>query len=649
MSPNRAPSHSDSSRVSTRRVSSQEPPRSSQFSATPAFLRSVQLGCKRIPNNIEARRSIFSQFLDEIDDMLSARKDSLSFMNASISVKDVLSTADLFERVYQSLMPVCHRKPQGQFFTPLHVAKEMVDLFLDAIIDTQPLVLDPACGTGILLHTLATHTMKRGMKLASLQGLDKDPLMVRATRLSLKRLEYADTAYGTDATINEGDFFELRPDRLFDAIITNPPYVKNNQIENRESIREHVKRVSNVILPKTAPLSSYFMLAYKSLLRDEGLLVGIFPSEFLNSGYGVPIKAFLLKEMQLDVLWQPAPSDFAFDTGMSSALVIRARSKPDCISEKHDEAAAIEFRAGDLRHHPDTQSVFIKRSVLVDDLDPREKWLKFFLGTSSSLAGDIDGIPLIKLGDIASVTRGIATGHNDFFAMSQETREKYQLNADEVKHVVTKAAHCRYLEFNEHDLKLLGEQGRRMLLLSIDSNLEASEGANSYLRLGEEREVNTRYLARHRKNWYRLEKRKTPQLFVKVFSRRSPRFILCSAACTYLTAFHGIFLNEDVGGIRLAKSLILWLESSEASDLLDACFRVYGGGLNKLEPRDVEQIPIPPLHRVSEPLLDKGEQLFDDLDARMRNGTPFNLLQKEIQPFIESLRTEFGIRDFGNT
>ena len=88
-----------------------------------------------------------------------------------------------------------------------------------------------------------------------------------------------------------------------------------------------------------------------------------------------------------------------------------------------------------------------------------------------------------------------------------------------------------------------------------------------------------------------------------VFSRGAFRFVLNAARALHLTAFHGLYLHTTPGGAAV-DALMRFMGSAAGQRSILAQTRIYGGGLRKLEPRDVAAIEIP--RRLAEALTPSG-------------------------------------------
>ena len=121
-----------------------------------------------------------------------------------------------------------------------------------------------------------------------------------------------------------------------------------------------------------------------------------------------------------------------------------------------------------------------------------------------------------------------------------------------------------------------------------------------YLLIGRP-DVSDRYLCRHRKPWYSQEDRPATPFICTYLGRgdkkngRPFRFILnesrATAANVYLLLYPKPILANALARIpSLAKKVWEFLNNISPEHLLDEG-RVYGGGLHKLEPKELANVP----------------------------------------------------------
>ncbi len=239
-------------------------------------------------------------------------------------------------------------------------------------------------------------------------------------------------------------------------------------------------------------------------------------------------------------------------------------------------------------------------------LNPRDKWLNVLLNAKART--DEASLPN-QIGDYFGCSRGIATGANDFFCLSRAELQRQHLTEAHVEPCVTKAVDAGGLVFTRKSFDSLATSDRRCFLLNPSRN---GPELMRYLKLGEERGIPMRHLPSHRPVWYMPENRAVADIWAAVFSRQSAKFILNTSGAKNLTCFHGLYAKP--GCENLPPLMTLFLNSSDGRRAFSQVNRFYGGGLNKLEPRDVEDMPCPMMPKLSEAEADELTRKLADLE-----------------------------------
>lgn len=89
------------------------------------------------------------------------------------------------------------------------------------------------------------------------------------------------------------------------------------------------------------------------------------------------------------------------------------------------------------------------------------------------------------------------------------------------------------------------------------------------------------------------------------------RFILNKAGVLNLTPFHCIY--PFFNNVIMLKALLAYLNSNICKEIATYWGRVYGTGLRKLEPRDLENLPVIDVRNLREEDVRKLAELFDEL------------------------------------
>jgi adenine-specific DNA-methyltransferase len=465
-------------------------------------------------------------------------------------------------------------KQLGQVATPEPIARLMAKWVMSVKPKT---VLDPAAGLGGLLAACRQFNPR-----VELVGVERDMETLRRAKTSAPR--------GTKLIL--ADY--LKSDTgLFEGIIANPPYVKAHRLDYSEKDWLYFEERLGTPLDRLTNLYALFLLKIWEDLAPHGRAAVILPAEFLNANFGQEIKERLLRAIRPAGIAIFAPSVNVFaDALTTSAIVLlekgRALEAPIWARLADSVEDAEAFVEGLLAGR-----ISAPGNALIDltALNPRDKWLNLLLN------GATERVPMRfakRVGDYFNCRRGIATGANDFFCLSRADMREHHLTAAHVEPCITKATDAGGLVFTREKFDALVVRDRRCFLLNPSRN---GQNLTRYLELGEQRGIPERHLPSHRPVWYLPENRAVADIWAAVFSRESVKFILNISGAKNLTCFHGLYAKP--GNESLAPLLTLFLNSSLGRQSFLQVNRFYGDGLNKLEPKDVEDMPCPVLPKLN--------------------------------------------------
>ena len=512
----------------------------------------------------------------------------------------------LATRLYDESVPPERRKALGQFFTPPAVARFMARWVLAA---RPTSLLDPAVGLGVFL----AEALAAGPGPApALYGFDIDPIMVEATRRLLGRLG------GPPATLRAEDFVLARVEERFDAIVGNPPYIRHHALAYPPQVFAALGPPGGRPPSRLTNIYGLFLLRCHELLSARGRCALITPAEFLNADFGVPLKEMLVRGGGLAALLLFDHGSPVFDGALTTACITMVDKAKDPAAPVHllkvsrleqlDEAgdmiaggAGAGFRRGGCSF----------QAVPAGTLDPARKWNSLFDRRRPRPAGR-----LVPLGALADSMRGIATGANAYFTLSDGELRDAGLGPGEVRPCLAKATFAPFLDFRWEDFEALRRAGRKIHLLDVRAPLSAAAGR--YVRLGEAQGIHRRYLTAARSPWFVTERRPPAPILVTVFARGGFRFVHNRAGVFNLTAYHCIY-PRGLDDLRI-RALMAWLCSSSCGRLLGEHMRVYGDGLMKLEPRDLLRLPVPDVARLATRRVARMAAAFDALCVARRAG-----------------------------
>jgi adenine-specific DNA-methyltransferase len=316
----------------------------------------------------------------------------------------------------------------------------------------------------------------------------------------------------------------------------------------------------------------------------------------MDTEYGIPIRDYLTTRVTLLRIHRFDPSESLFEDALVSSTTVFFRNAPP--TEDHK----VNLSFGGMLSAPAATS-WLKLS----QLKATRKWGNLVSDQSQAnlVLSETKRKPQIKLSDWFEVKRGIATGANDFFVIPADRIELLQLPSDFLKPILPSS---RYLAEDEIDADENGEPLLAKKLYLIDCKLPEEELRQEYpqfwqyLETGMETNVHLRTLCQSRTPWYSQELRPPAPILCKYMGNRSQpgrrplRFILNHSCATATNAYHLLYPRPPLEALLDAdRNLIrsVWRVLNKIStDLFLVEGRTYGGGMFKIEPGELGNIPV---------------------------------------------------------
>jgi len=478
------------------------------------------------------------------------------------------------------------RNRLGQFATPTALALDILNYARTALPkQTDVRFLDPAIGTGSFYSAF---------------------LRVFGTQFAFPAIGYEiDGHYGIPARelwggygldIRAEDFTHAVPPKDERAkatlVICNPPYVRHHHMAIDEKKRLHatISMRHGISLSGLSGLYCYFLCLSKDWMAQGGLAAWLIPSEFMDVNYGRVIKEFLLNNVALLHIHRFSPDDVQFGDALVSSAVVWFKN------EAPPQGHRVRFSFGGSLINPSRE-----KEYSVDVLKEEKKWTS--LPRIGSRNGDRDSRFVIA--DFFDVKRGIATGANEFFVLSPSEVQSWGIPATFLIPILPSP---RYLKSDliESNKDGIPRTERYSFLFSSEmpENYIQAEFPQvwRYLVEGRRHGIPERYICRNRKPWYLQERREAAPFLCTYMGRtngngasRPFRFILnrskAIAANVYLMLYPKPWVRKALqSNSGLADTVWHVLQSIPVDTLLGEG-RVYGGGLHKLEPKELLNTP----------------------------------------------------------
>ncbi|KKK77797.1 hypothetical protein LCGC14_2849990, partial [marine sediment metagenome] len=286
-----------------------------------------------------------------------------------------------------SSSPSYRARKNGIYYTPPPLA----ELLVKRLIRAPGSVLDPACGNGALLLAAARRHSQLGRGQAGgIWGCDK----FKPKTLSVE---------GQKIKFTKQDFFDYVPQREFDVILMNPPYLSAERMGKTRRERLHKRYGRNWGLSLHVDIWAYFLAKSIAHLPKGGSVGAILPWSFLQADFAARVREWLAAHFRtIETL---VVNGVHFQHTTKRVLLL-------WLSGYEERGSSIRLGFTDTL---DTRLKF--RNV------PQEKWCEQSVPLSAS--GDVDDIlseygnahSFLQLGEVARVSIGVVTGADRFFVM----------------------------------------------------------------------------------------------------------------------------------------------------------------------------------------------------------------------------------------
>jgi len=585
--------------------------------------------------------------------------------------------SDFIGRIYEKLIPAEERKRLGQFYTPPGIVDFIVRL---TVRDPDAAVLDPGCGSGSFL-VRAYHRLRglkgypsdaRGMLayayhqelLDQLYGVDINPfpahlsvinLAVQNPRARIKAVNVlvedffnikpgVTTLTGFKSFTAEGDRSLVTLPPFFDAIVANPPYIRQellgasekklikelieNEYRNKLFIGSTARKPKNAItLNKQSDIYIYFFIHGLKLLKDGGYLGFISSNKWLEVAYGEPFQRFLLENAKILYIVEFDRAIFP-DAEVNTAITILQKENTELRRKENltkfirvKKKIPIEVLAKTIQEvNDDVEKDIIRINLIKQDKLTIGKW-NVYLRAPPVYKQIVENPKVNSLSNYAKVLRAPTTGHNDYFILNKEKANEWQIEKNYLKPCLTSPKEVKGLEVKKTD----------NFMFVVHENKQKLKGTNAlkYIEFGERLEVEVRRGSKKGKKklpeletlkprkpfWYALPKRDAPQiLFPRLIDVR-PVFLKNNIKAHTPHVFYYIYPNNK----KDTDLLLAYLNSSVTALLIELYGRSYGGGVLELLVYEAQNLPTIDPESLSNQEKDRIIQEYNNLIKAVNN------------------------------
>lgn len=490
------------------------------------------------------------------------------------------------------------QKLRGGYYTPPDLA-----VFLAQWVkEINPArILEPSCGDGVFFDALAK---VNGFQKTDILGFELEPdeaakAQARAKSVGLKATKVHNEDFLQWAIHHRND-----GSARFDAIIGNPPFVRYQYLpEPFQICAEQIFKELSLPFTKHTNAWVSFILASMILLRPGGRLAMVVPAEIIHVTHAQSLRSYLGRECRRLVIIDP--EELWFSDTLQGAVILLVEKKYS-VADKTEGLGMYPVKGREFLHL-DPADVF-KAPQPINGKTVQGKWTRALLDQETrSLFDELAQHDAVhRFEDIAKVDVGIVTGANKFFLVPDDVVASYKL--DKWAHpMFGRSEHCPGIIYDDQQHAANVAKGNPTNFLWFMENGDKVDAAvETYIRLGEEQNLHTRYKCRVRSPWYTVPSVYSTEIGMLKRSHDTPRLILNRiGAYTTDTAYR--IRTRGVTAEKLVGCFINPLTALSAE--LEG--RHYGGGVLELIPSEIERLVIPLPEKASVDLI--------DLDNSIRN------------------------------
>lgn len=475
--------------------------------------------------------------------------------------------------LYEASISATNRRRLGTVFTPKPLVDYMVEQAAEELGRSPGCVIDPGAGVGAFTISAA-----RRWPTARIVAVDVNvvTLGLLAARLAFEA-DHPDCANDVaEIELIHRDYLDALP-TIFDAdalgpilALGNPPYTRVQELS--AVMRTKAAELSGDVLESGhANLAIVFQAATLTHMRKDDVSCMVLPGSLSYTQASRGLRRSLWRSRRAVSVSRTRATTRAF-TGRSvqaAVLLIGAQRK------KRDpmDFARVEIADGSI-------STVEEWKQSRSDPEPNN-W--FWTPGSKQRARQGDSIPLAA---VAVVRRGIATGANELFFLTDA--EAHAMPKDVVVAAVPSLRGFAGETLDETGHKSMGGDAARRWLLSVPQDYPLSGALADRIREYEP-DVKGRHLPSRRDLWYSITDLFRPQILIAPLSKSEFKVVLNKANAVPSNNLFGISMRNGGRPTQLAH----WLRSDDGQAELRRISRRYHGGSFKLEPGSLAGMRLP--------------------------------------------------------
>ncbi len=588
---------------------------------------------------------------------------------------------DIISNLYQKFIPIEEKKKLGQIYTPKEIANLMTNLVVQ---NPNDVVLDPACGCGTLLRRVyyrlkwlkeqAQNPIDHQEMLSQIWGIEINAFPAQIAMMSLAFLDISEITqvagiiledflnigplkkyFVKTKNLKTGKLITRKMPRMFDVIIANPPYIKQELIPNKKLMMKNLpifasyKEKATLELTGKTDYYGFFLWYSYYFLRDQGKLCFIIPNKWMDVEYGKKLKKFIMEKFKIIAII--GFNQNVFENAQVSTLILILKKEKDNFERKHHYVKFINILEKEgrqkleylvnsslrpiIKAEIDWKGYLFKNEasslkctyIRQDHLNYSEKWSIKYL-YQSQFARVIAKKSLISMDnlEITSVVGGIKTGANDFYFPSKDDQEKFSI---EPQFLIPGIKTGRNIpsEF------IVNEAKNMFLSISPDVDISKYPGLQSYITYGANSKKYHERRSVHWKPWFSIppNKQDSPDIIFLRHINKNFKARWNKLNCVVADGVRGIRVNNPdhiLFYLGICNSTYFYWQAH-------ICGRWEGQGDLQLLVYELRQFLIPDIRKIPKEKVNNVENCMNKIIHKTQNSKSNNynsglVLQKNL-------------------
>ena len=293
----------------------------------------------------------------------------------------------------------------------------------------------------------------------------------------------------------------------FDIAVANPPYVRQEQIGPTKAA---LTKLYASAATARSDLCCYFYARALQMLRTGGMHVFVCSNSWLDVGYGAKLQEYLLENSHVRAIYESAVERQFSTAQINTMISIIGKAKGNGSQLSRFVSLREEFEKA-LTNAEYRREITVSKAALTEagmgasNTRGRRKHVGDKWGGKYLRAPDIFGTiqdkgsgKLVRLGDISKVRRGVTTGANKFFHLTNQEIERWEIEPEFLHPIMTSPQESRIITIDPSTLPF------QLFLCHKSREDLAGTGALEYIKWGEEKRYQFRKTLAGRRRWYDL-------------------------------------------------------------------------------------------------------------------------------------------------